>query len=163
MGEQPGGVALASQQAVLPTQLGIDLQHQVATVLLPLAGVRWETVICSEHILEVIEAVASACCKRLVAFKTSGNRIQKLYSLGALQPGCGLPESTPSTALHNKSDEAIRISMANMWPSSVTQLKAELKSRLLLPISKCLHGSNTDTNTPAVVLRRKPLLCHSHC
>lgn len=53
MREQPGGVALACQQTVLPTQLGIDLQHQVATVLLALAGVRWEPVVCSRHTLEV--------------------------------------------------------------------------------------------------------------
>lgn len=50
VGEQLGGVALASQQTVLPTQLGVDLQHQVAAVLLTLAGVRWEPVICSEGI-----------------------------------------------------------------------------------------------------------------
>lgn len=50
VGEQLGGVALARQQAVLPTQLGVDLQHQVAAVLLALAGVRWEPVICNEGI-----------------------------------------------------------------------------------------------------------------
>ena len=49
MGEQLGLVAHPSQQAVLPSQFGIDLQHQVTTVLLPLARVRWEAVICSEH------------------------------------------------------------------------------------------------------------------
>ena len=47
VGEQLRGVALASQKTVLPTQLGVDLQHQVATVLLALARVRWEPVICS--------------------------------------------------------------------------------------------------------------------
>lgn len=53
VGEQLRGIALTGQQAVLPTQLGIDLQHQVATVLLALAGVRWETVICSEDVLQI--------------------------------------------------------------------------------------------------------------
>ena len=36
---------------MLTAQLGVDLQHQVAAVLLALAWVRWETVICSRHLV----------------------------------------------------------------------------------------------------------------
>lgn len=49
IGEKPGTSACIGQQAVLPTQLGIDLQHQVATVLLTLARVGWEAVICNRN------------------------------------------------------------------------------------------------------------------
>ena len=47
VGEQLHLARLSKQQAVLPAQLGVDLQHQVAAVLLALAGVRREPVICN--------------------------------------------------------------------------------------------------------------------
>ena len=47
VGEQLHLARFGKQQAVLPTQLGVDLQHQVAAVLLALARVRGEPVICT--------------------------------------------------------------------------------------------------------------------
>lgn len=65
VGKQLRGIALTSQKAVLPTQLGIDLQHQVATVLLAFAGVRWEPVICNDEATDFkfTEAMTSGCRK----------------------------------------------------------------------------------------------------
>ena len=50
IGEQLGLARISMQQAVLAPQLGVDLEDQVAAVLLALAGVRREPVICTNRL-----------------------------------------------------------------------------------------------------------------
>ncbi len=65
MGEQLGSVANLRQQAVLTTQLSVDLQHQVAAVLLALTWVGREAVIYNnQELVEILRLtmVILACC-----------------------------------------------------------------------------------------------------
>lgn len=103
---------------------------------------------------------------------------QKLYSLKSIaarmRSALGNTNSSICQPPHNKSGTATRIpngkqmakQCSTAQPGAVLTVicgamamavskwqtaQSRAQSRLLLPISKRLHGSNTDTNTPAVV------------